>query len=173
MHFLARKSTECRVQQSTHSCICTPHNQLRIRSGKSERYCHNEHPLFLYSNPAPQVQSTTVNVQPLRVINQQTITTMRMKMQPSDPSRGRGKRILCYGDSLTAGLIGNWCTRFEPYAKRLSQLLDARVDHVGLCGWDTKQMVDAMDSSCSTDVKVYLFGIFLVVFVFVSCMKAD
>lgn len=60
---------------------------------------------------------------------------------------------MCYGDSLTAGLLGNWCAKFEPYAKRLSHLLQSRVDHVGLCGWDTKQMVEAMDSPSSVDVK--------------------
>eukprot|EP00287_Rhodomonas_sp_CCMP768_P012988 CAMPEP_0196734132 /NCGR_PEP_ID=MMETSP1091-20130531/12957_1 /TAXON_ID=302021 /ORGANISM="Rhodomonas sp., Strain CCMP768" /LENGTH=255 /DNA_ID=CAMNT_0042077593 /DNA_START=290 /DNA_END=1058 /DNA_ORIENTATION=+ len=78
---------------------------------------------------------------------------MRIKTQAPDPSRGTGKRILCDGDSLTAGLLGNWCAKFEPYAKRLGQLLNTRVDHVGLSGWDTQQMVDALDSPSSEDVK--------------------
>mmetsp|Transcript_9400 Transcript_9400/g.18826 ORF Transcript_9400/g.18826 Transcript_9400/m.18826 type:complete len:259 (-) Transcript_9400:423-1199(-) len=83
----------------------------------------------------------------------QPASIMRIKTQAPDPSRGTGKRILCDGDSLTAGLLGNWCAKFEPYAKRLGQLLNTRVDHVGLSGWDTQQMVDALDSPSSEDVK--------------------
>lgn len=31
-------------------------------------------------------------------------------------------RVLCYGDSLTAGLAGNFVTEYAPYASRLSEL---------------------------------------------------
>lgn len=94
-------------------------------------------------------------------------------------------RILCYGDSLTAGLAGNFVKTYAPYASRLSQLcmcphtnlvpagtatkspklkafdllfrictvvcldltcfyppsVNCPVDHVGLCGKTTQDMV--------------------------------
>ena len=63
------------------------------------------------------------------------------------------KRVLCYGDSLTAG-YKEMGLSFHPYAGRLKALLGAsyEVEHVGLCGWTTIQMHDALDAGRSEDV---------------------
>ena len=63
------------------------------------------------------------------------------------------KRVLCYGDSLTAG-YKEMGLSFHPYAWRLKALLGAghEVEHVGLCGWTTLQMQGALDASGSEDV---------------------
>lgn len=49
-------------------------------------------------------------------------------------------RILCYGDSLTAGYTngGAW---FTPYASALSDALGCKVSHCGLSGHTAKQML--------------------------------
>jgi hypothetical protein len=35
-------------------------------------------------------------------------------------------RVLCYGDSLTAGLAGNFVTKYAPYASRLQELCESK-----------------------------------------------
>ena len=58
------------------------------------------------------------------------------------------KRILCYGDSLTAGFCcGGF--KFAPYPVFLKEKLDTlnssclfEVNHFGFCGWTTKQLLD-------------------------------
>mmetsp|Transcript_33025 Transcript_33025/g.51483 ORF Transcript_33025/g.51483 Transcript_33025/m.51483 type:complete len:85 (+) Transcript_33025:207-461(+) len=63
-------------------------------------------------------------------------------------------RILCYGDSLTAGLLSNWTTEFEPYSQTLERLIpNSEIDHIGLSGWDTFQMISALDANVAVDVK--------------------
>jgi hypothetical protein len=45
-------------------------------------------------------------------------------------------RVLCFGDSLTAGYWENG-RRFHPYADEAMRLLaGVKIDHVGLCGYD-------------------------------------
>jgi lysophospholipase L1-like esterase len=43
-------------------------------------------------------------------------------------------RVLCFGDSLTAGYYENG-RRFHPYASEVMRLLGVKIDHVGLCGY--------------------------------------
>jgi hypothetical protein len=43
-------------------------------------------------------------------------------------------RVLCFGDSLTAGYWENG-RRFHPYASEATRLLGVKIDHVGLCGY--------------------------------------
>eukprot|EP00281_Chroomonas_sp_CCMP1168_P013137 CAMPEP_0206280638 /NCGR_PEP_ID=MMETSP0047_2-20121206/38688_1 /ASSEMBLY_ACC=CAM_ASM_000192 /TAXON_ID=195065 /ORGANISM="Chroomonas mesostigmatica_cf, Strain CCMP1168" /LENGTH=434 /DNA_ID=CAMNT_0053710719 /DNA_START=14 /DNA_END=1318 /DNA_ORIENTATION=- len=62
-------------------------------------------------------------------------------------------RVLCYGDSLTAGLAGNFVTKYAPYAVRLSELLSCQVDHIGLSGWTTEQMARIVNQPSAVDVK--------------------
>lgn len=50
------------------------------------------------------------------------------------------KKILCFGDSLTAGYSSKG---YFPYSDRLSSLLEDKydVEHIGNSGWTTEQMV--------------------------------
>lgn len=59
------------------------------------------------------------------------------------------KSILCFGDSLTAGYY-NEGKAYHPYSKHLSELLgNVQVDHIGLSGWSTDEMLYyANHSSC-------------------------
>jgi lysophospholipase L1-like esterase len=59
------------------------------------------------------------------------------------------KNILCFGDSLTAGYY-NEGKSYHPYSKHLSELLgNVQVDHIGLSGWSTDEMLYyANHSSC-------------------------
>lgn len=54
------------------------------------------------------------------------------------------KKILCFGDSLTAGYTDEG---YYPYSAYLSELLEERfqIDHIGLCGWTTSEMVEWKD----------------------------
>ena len=65
------------------------------------------------------------------------------------------KRILCYGDSLTAGFWAGG-QKFEPYAKTLKKELESlgiivEIDHHGFSGWTTQQLLDGSDSNELTD----------------------
>ena len=61
-------------------------------------------------------------------------------------------QIFCYGDSLTAGMTMAANREFHPYAPHLERTLRdryatmAHVDHVGLPGWTTLQMMDSLQS---------------------------
>jgi lysophospholipase L1-like esterase len=56
------------------------------------------------------------------------------------------KNILCFGDSLTAGYY-NEGEKFHPYSLKLEELLnDVCVDHIGLSGWTTEEMLDNIDN---------------------------
>ena len=59
------------------------------------------------------------------------------------------KRILCYGDSLTAGFCARG-QKFEPYAKTLKKELESlgtivEMDHHGFSGWTTEELLDRSD----------------------------
>ena len=66
---------------------------------------------------------------------------------------GKPPRVLCFGDSLTAGYHESG-RMFHPYASALEPLLGggARVDHVGLSGWTAKKMASTLDDRACTDV---------------------
>jgi lysophospholipase L1-like esterase len=72
-------------------------------------------------------------------------------MTDSSGSDSIEPRILCYGDSLTAGLTGNYAKTYAPYSKRLSQLLNCNTDHIGLCGKTTSDMVRILDKQQEVD----------------------
>jgi len=66
------------------------------------------------------------------------------------------RRILCYGDSLTAGFHANG-QKFEPYARELFEALAAtgvenEVHTCGLSGHTTQDMVAQLDSAAATDI---------------------
>jgi lysophospholipase L1-like esterase len=76
------------------------------------------------------------------------------KCMPTSAGKGfQAPRILCYGDSLTAGLAGNFVKTYAPYAARLSDLLSCQVDHVGLCGLTAAEMARMLDKPTAVDVK--------------------
>ncbi len=62
----------------------------------------------------------------------------------------RMQRVLCFGDSLTDGYYDGG-TKFHPYASKLQQLLQVPVDHVGLSGWTTGEMVRAIEEDQCVD----------------------
>eukprot|EP01038_Epipyxis_sp_PR26KG_P011171 gene11171-14990_t len=65
------------------------------------------------------------------------------------------KNILCFGDSLTAGYYSKGFTEefYFPYAKELQSLLGNSfyVNHIGLCGWTTEEMVEKMNNEINYD----------------------
>mmetsp|Transcript_33273 Transcript_33273/g.73068 ORF Transcript_33273/g.73068 Transcript_33273/m.73068 type:complete len:209 (-) Transcript_33273:428-1054(-) len=63
-------------------------------------------------------------------------------------------RILCYGDSLTAGYIsGSPITGvYAPYGPILSQHLKVQCDSVGMSGWTTLQMCTHLTAEFAKDV---------------------
>ena len=67
-------------------------------------------------------------------------------MQPS--------RVLCYGDSLTAGYtaLTKYTGEYAPWATHLGDALGLTVEHVGMCGWTTEQMVDGLDGEANVDI---------------------
>jgi lysophospholipase L1-like esterase len=79
-----------------------------------------------------------------------TTMTMTTAAQESPSSRSRVHRIICYGDSLTAGTSPPGA-EYYPYAPYLEQALKARglenvvVRHRGLPGWTTPQMLTELD----------------------------
>ena len=61
-------------------------------------------------------------------------------------------RILAFGDSLTAG-YHSMGAAYAPWACTLCQLLGAEVvDHIGLSGFTTAELVRSMDDCSVTDV---------------------
>ena len=76
-------------------------------------------------------------------------------MDVSDAAlRSRTPRVLCYGDSLTAGFTAmtKYTGAFCPWAPHLADALGVAVDHAGSCGWTTAQMLDGLDSEANVDV---------------------
>jgi|APGre2960657444_1045066.scaffolds.fasta_scaffold00435_5 lysophospholipase L1-like esterase len=60
-------------------------------------------------------------------------------------------RVLCFGDSLTAGFWAGG-SRFHPYAQNLSALLGGcTVDVIDNSGWTAKQMRDSLDAEVGHD----------------------
>ena len=70
------------------------------------------------------------------------------------PTSGAAVRVLCYGDSLTAGYtaLTKYTGEYAPWATHLGDALGLPVDHVGMCGWTTEQMVDGLDGEANVDV---------------------
>jgi lysophospholipase L1-like esterase len=60
------------------------------------------------------------------------------------------QRVLCVGDSLTDGHYDSG-SKFHPYASKLQELLEVPVDHIGLSGWTTSEMVAGMEQEQCTD----------------------
>lgn len=60
-------------------------------------------------------------------------------------------KILCYGDSLTAG-YSEWGTNFTPYGDTLEIKSKLEVTSVGMSGWTTFQMVNCANKSENYDV---------------------
>jgi hypothetical protein len=62
-------------------------------------------------------------------------------------------KILCVGDSLTAG-YHFWGSEWFPYADTLTALLEERyiVDHIGYSGWTTEQMLYSAHKELTYDV---------------------
>ena len=54
--------------------------------------------------------------------------------ETATPRSNGTMRVLCFGDSLTAGYWENG-RRFHPYASEATRLLGVKIDHVGLCGY--------------------------------------
>jgi lysophospholipase L1-like esterase len=78
-------------------------------------------------------------------------TTAAVQVATTSPPRNsRVHRILCYGDSLTAGTSPPGA-EYYPYAPHLEQALKDRglenvlVRHRGLPGWTTQQMLNDLD----------------------------
>ncbi len=61
------------------------------------------------------------------------------------------RKILCFGDSLTAGYNSEG---YSPYSEYLEALLGNRytVEHIGLCGWTTDDMMNKKDRVHNYDV---------------------
>ena len=74
------------------------------------------------------------------------------------PRRGHemteSTRILCYGDSLTAGYTAAspYTREYAPWAPHLAIALGVSVEHVGMSGWTTRQMLDHQNSRVGIDV---------------------
>ena len=73
-------------------------------------------------------------------------------MRPAAASRP--PRVLCFGDSLTAGYtaLTKYNRSFAPWAPHLADALGIAVDHVGMCGCTTTQMLDGLDREANVDV---------------------
>ncbi len=67
-------------------------------------------------------------------------------------------KILCYGDSLTAGFHA-WGRAFLPYGQVLKQRLGpgCQVDWLGYNGWTTAQMVASVDDQEARDVTRHIW----------------
>ena len=73
----------------------------------------------------------------------------------SDAVSRRKPRVLCYGDSLTAGFTARtqYTGVFSPWAPHVADALSVPViHHVGMCGWKTTQMLEGLDSASNVDV---------------------
>lgn len=66
-------------------------------------------------------------------------------------SPGRHPRVLCCGDSLTAGFFGDHSV-YQPYAKKLAELLGVPVDEIGCSGARAEEMVANMLKPANQDV---------------------
>ena len=71
-----------------------------------------------------------------------------------EPKNATIARVLCYGDSLTAGYtaLTKYTGEYAPWATHLGDALGVAVDHVGMCGWTAEQMVDGLDGEANVDI---------------------
>ena len=67
----------------------------------------------------------------------------------------RQPRVLCYGDSLTAGYtaLTKYTGTYSPWAPYLADAVGVSVDHVGMCGWTAAQMVGGLDGEANVDIR--------------------
>ena len=74
-------------------------------------------------------------------------------MSASDASTSARPRLLCYGDSLTAGYTSmtKYTGTFVPWAPQLADALGVIADHVGMCGWKAAQMLEGVDCEENED----------------------
>ena len=76
-----------------------------------------------------------------------------MAPSSSTAQMSKSRRILAYGDSLTAGYTGFAVTHeYAPWAPHVAAALGVPIDHVGMSGWTTKQMLDNQHSKACVDV---------------------
>ena len=96
-----------------------------------------------------ELSSAGVCAEALRAALQQSCTTAR-----AAPSHRRAPRVLCYGDSLTAGYtaLTQYTGALCPWAPLLADALGVAIDHVGMCGWTSAQMLDGLDATANVDV---------------------
>eukprot|EP00667_Euglena_gracilis_P019301 EG_transcript_20650 len=71
--------------------------------------------------------------------------------QKADSTKNAPPRVLCCGDSLTAGFYGSKIN-YNPYAKRLGEKLGVDVDEIGMSGWRSDELVGSMDEEFCRDV---------------------
>jgi lysophospholipase L1-like esterase len=71
-----------------------------------------------------------------------------------DDGAPTGACVLCYGDSLTAGYVTEspYTHEYKPWAPLVAEALGVRVDHCGMSGWTTQQMLEALDATAAADV---------------------
>lgn len=107
------------------------------------------------STPRPLV---SVSAKPLLASALSTLGPMPVLFQAGGGSPGRKCRILCYGDSLTAGFC-DMGRKYEPYGRALAQALSSarggalcEVLVCGHSGHTVEQMVSNFDSSAVTDI---------------------
>ena len=59
------------------------------------------------------------------------LTSNKIILSSPDKASSDTRRILCYGDSLTAGLCNNCGQDYFSYSNVLAEKLDCQVDHIG------------------------------------------
>ena len=60
------------------------------------------------------------------------------------------RRVLCVGDSLTAGFYGH-PFKFQPYAAELQKTLGLPVDEIGMSGWTVDEILDNVKEEQTSD----------------------
>jgi lysophospholipase L1-like esterase len=63
----------------------------------------------------------------------------------------KSSKVLCYGDSLTAGFFGSY-KEYHPYAGKLSRKLGVPIDHVGMSGWRVDEMLTNAQNPSAHDI---------------------
>jgi len=76
--------------------------------------------------------------------NESSRKTKKSSTKAEKKEKVNKRRILCYGDSLTAGFHSHGFN-FHPYASKLAQLIHLHIDHIGMNGWTVQEMVSSAD----------------------------
>lgn len=88
-----------------------------------------------------------------------------MGASSSRPARkckiAKGPRVLCYGDSLTAGFLTHspFTHEYAPWAPVLADAIGVPCDHVGASGWTTAQMVANVADGGNDACGLYRLGL--------------